>query len=81
MAIDPDLRSPGNPYDPDDPDNYMNRDDGPERSNLIPIMFIGMFVMSAVIGLFFAEESPLTDPATHVTENAAQPPPSPTMRN
>ena len=81
MVIDPDLRSPGNPYDPDDPDNYMNRDDGPERSKFIPIMFIGMFVVSALIGLVFARESPLTDPDTHVTENVAQPTPSPMMPN
>jgi hypothetical protein len=81
MSIDPDVRKRGNPYDPDDPDNYMNRDDGSERSHIIPIMFIGMFVVSVLIGLFFAQESPLTEPATHVTENAVQQPLLPTMRN
>jgi hypothetical protein len=78
MPIDPKDRNLGNPYDPDDPDNYMNWDERSQRSNLLPIMFIGMFAVSAVIGLFFAQESPLTDRTTHVTENAS---PATSMRN
>jgi hypothetical protein len=71
MAVDLKLQNPGNPYDSDDPDNYLNRDQKAENSNIVPWMLGGMFAAATLIGLFFAEESPLTDPprTTQTTEN------------
>lgn len=84
MAVDLKLRNPGNPYDADDPDNYLNRDHADENSNLVPWMLGGMFAVAILIGLFFAEESPLMgSPATtQTTENvSAQPAPAPFQSN
>ena len=64
----------GNPYDPDDPDNYMSRDARAGGSSVIPWMFGGMFLVATVFGLFFAPGSPLSYlPVTHVTEAPVQP--------
>lgn len=84
MTIDRRLQNPGNAYDTDDPDNYLNREHLPEKSNLVPWMLGGMFAVATLIGLFFAEESPLTykPVATHTTENIpAQPSPVPFQAN
>ena len=78
MTIDRKLLNPGNPYDTDDPDNYLNRGDLPESLNLVPWMLGGMFAVAALIGLFFAEESPLT--ARHaVTQTTENVPPHPAL--
>lgn len=71
MAVNRKSQHPGSPYDTDDPDNYMNRDSLPEDSNLVPWMLGAMFSLAVLIGLLFAEESPLTDPprTTLATEN------------
>jgi hypothetical protein len=84
MAIDLNLQNQGNPYDLDDPDHYMNRDLTPENSNLVPWMLGGMFAVATLIGLFFAEGSPLTESrhATQTTENVAtHPTPAPFQAN
>jgi len=84
MTMDTRLHNPGNPYDPDDPDNYMSRDRLPESSNLVPWMLGAMFALATLIGLFFAQESPLTDTqrTTQTTENMpAQPAPAPFQAN
>ncbi len=73
MSVDKRMQNPGNPYDPDDPDNYLNRDQIPGSSNIIPWMLGGMFAVATIIGLFFAEESPLTHrpQSTLTTENVS----------
>lgn len=73
MVIDQKLENPGNPYDLDDPDNYLNRDRETGSANLVPWMLGGMFAIATLIGLFFAEESPLTTSfhGTQTTENVA----------
>ncbi|MFO0994783.1 MAG: hypothetical protein U1E67_22955 [Hyphomicrobiales bacterium] len=84
MTIDRRLQNPGNAYDTDDPDNYLNRDRLTESSNLVPWMMGAMFAVATVIGLFFAEESPLTHKtaATLTTENVpGQPYPDPFRAN
>ena len=84
MTFDRKLLNPGNPYDTDDPDNYLNRDDVAETSNLVPWMLGGMFAIATLIGLFFAEESPLTasHAVTQTTENVpAHPSPAPFQSN
>ena len=85
MAIDLKLENPGNPYDSDDPDNYLNRDRESETgsANIIPWMLGGMFAVATLIGLFFAEESPLTTPrGTQTTENVTtHPAPAPFQSN
>lgn len=72
MTMDRSLENPGNPYDLDDPDNYMNRERLSGNSNLVPWMLGAMFAIATLIGLFFAEGSPLAHPtsATQTTENA-----------
>ena len=52
--------------DPDDPDNFMGRDGKAGGSSVIPWMFIGMFAVAIVIGLFFGDGSPLTFAVPHV---------------
>jgi hypothetical protein len=84
MAVDIMLHNPGNPYDADDPDNYLNRDQAAENSNVVPWILGGMFAVATLIGLFFAEESPLTDLSgtRQTTENvSAQAAPAPFQSN
>ena len=73
----------GNPYDADDPANYMNRDDRGAGSNIVSWMFGAMFAVATLIGLFFADGSPLTArPTFHITQNSpAQPAPDAPQAN
>ena len=68
----PNLEPSENPYDPDDPDNYMHRGDV-ERSPVLPVMFLGMLAVGLAVGLFVAKESPLTDLPWQTTENVSAP--------
>ena len=83
MILNRKRQNPGNPYDTDDPDNYMNRDGLPEDSNLVPWMLGAMFGLAALIGLFFAQESPLTYPPlkTLTSENMPAHPSPPHQTN
>jgi hypothetical protein len=82
MAIRPNQNPPGNPYDPDDPDNYMNRSRSPEDSPVFAWILGGIVGVATIVGLFVAQESPLTDPLWQTTENApSKPPPTPTLPN
>lgn len=45
--------------DPDDPDNFMSRDGKAGGSSVIPLMFMGIFAVAIVIGLFLGDGSPL----------------------
>jgi len=62
-----------NPYDPDDPDNYADRNRVPEDSPVFAWILGGIVVVSTVVGLFFAQESPLTDPHWQTAEYSSAP--------
>jgi len=82
MMTNPKLKSSVNPNDPDDPDNYMNRPGGPEDSPVFAWILGGIVGITAIVGLFIAQESPLTDPPWQTTQNVpTQPTPSPTQAN
>lgn len=75
MAFKLNLHRRAKHYDPDDPDNFKSGSALVGGSNVIPWMFGGMFVVTTVIGLFFAQGSPLIRGlVAHVTESTtAQP--------
>ena len=59
--------------DPDDPDNYMDRAEMPANSPVFSWILGGIVGVASIVGLFIAQETPLTDLPWQTTENVSAP--------